>query len=57
MQIAFNVPIATRVSHRCSAAMHNRTLLLITYEEYLNSLYTLRYLETVEACTRKMRPL
>ena len=46
-----------RVSHQCSAAMHIRTLLLITYEEYLNALYTLRCLETMEACTQKIRPL
>ena len=49
--------LVARVSHQCSATMHNRMLLLITYEEYLNALYKLRYLETVEACTRKIRPL
>ena len=46
-----------RVSHQCSATIYNRTRLLITYEEYLNAWYTLRYLETVEACTQKCRPL
>ena len=36
-------PVATRgfdmarVSHQCSVAIHNRTLSLITYEEYLNA--------------------